>query len=330
MLAIKSRLARAACFAMVAALGVVGSPAAQAQDKYPSRAVRIVVPSSAGGGTDTVARLFSQFFSEKLGGQFVVENRPGAGSMIGSESVARATPDGYTLLAAASTLTSLHVARKAMRYDAVRDFDPVTMFVALPNVIVVHSSSPVKSLQDLIALAKKQPGDLSYATPGIASNSHMSMEMLSAKAGIKLLHVPYNGVAPALTDVLAGRVPLMLVNLASAKPHIDSGAFRALAVTTAERSKVLPNIPTVKEAGVQDFESYQWFGLLAPKGTPAQVVSELHRASVEALKTDKIQHWVETEAGVVVGSSPARFRKQIADDVERWSAVAKAAGIAQH
>ena len=313
--------------ALLVGAGALAVPSVKAQDAWPSHPVKVIVPSAAGGGTDTVGRLLAQYFSEKLGAQFYVDNRPGAGSMLGSETAARSAPDGYSLLVAASTLTSLHVTRKAMRYDAVKDFDPISMIVALPNVIVVHPSLPVKNLQDLISLAKQKSEPLAYATPGVASNSHMSMEMLAGKAGIKLLHVPYNGVAPALTDVLGSRVPVMLVNLASALPHIESGALRPIAVTTLERSGILPEVPTVSESGVQGYESYQWFGLLAPKGTPVDIVTKLHQASVDALKTEKVGNWVKTEAGTPVGNTPVEFSNQIAEDVEKWTNVAKAAGV---
>jgi tripartite-type tricarboxylate transporter receptor subunit TctC len=271
----------------------------------------------------------AQYFSEKLGAQFFIDNRPGAGSMLGSAAAARSAPDGYSLLVAASTLTSLHVTRKTIPYDAVKDFEPVSMIVALPNVIVVTPSLGVKNIQELIELAKKRTEPISYASPGVASNSHLSMEMLAARTGMKLLHVPYNGVAPALTDVIGGRVPVMLVNLASALPHIESGALLPIAVTTLERSKALPNVPTVSESGVTGYESYQWFGLLAPKGTPADIISKLNQASVDALNTEKVANWIKTEAGTPVGNTPAEFGKQIAEDVSKWTEVAKVAGIEQ-
>lgn len=302
---------------------------ALADGVWPDHPVKVIVPSSAGGGTDTVGRLLAQYFSEKFGQQFYVDNRPGASSLVGSATAARSAPDGYTLLVAPSTLTSLHVTRKKMPFDAAKDFEPISMIVALPNVIVVHPSLEVHTLQELIDLAKKRSKPLLYATPGIGSNSHMGMEMLAARTGIKLLPVPYNGVAPGLTDVMGGRVPLTLTNLASALPHIKAGALRPIAVTTLERSKSLPDVPTVSESGVKGYESYQWFGLLAPKGTPPDIVSKLHQASVEALKTGKIQDWMKAEGGTPVGNSPAMFRKQIAEEVTQWTTVAKTAGIEQ-
>jgi tripartite-type tricarboxylate transporter receptor subunit TctC len=328
----KQRLRSGICRLAVALILGATSLSAQtafADGVWPDHPVKVIVPSSAGGGTDTVGRLLAQYFSEKFGQQFYVDNRPGASSLVGSATAARSAPDGYTLLVAPSTLTSLHVTRKKMPFDAAKDFEPVSMIVALPNVIVVHPSVDVRNLQELIDLAKKRSTPLLYATPGIGSNSHMGMEMLAARTGIKLVPVPYNGVAPGLTDVMGGRVPLMLTNLASALPHIKTGALRAIAVTTLERSKSLPDVPTVSESGIKGYESYQWFGLLAPKGTPPEIVSKLQQAAADALKTEKILDWVKAEGGTPVGNSPAAFRKQIADEVTQWTAVAKTAGIEQ-
>jgi tripartite-type tricarboxylate transporter receptor subunit TctC len=294
---------------------------------YPEKPVRIVVPSTAGGGTDVVARLLAQHLSDKLGQQFYVENKPGAGSMTGIEAAARAAPDGYTLVMVASTFTSLHVVRSKMRFDAVKDFAPVTMIVSMPCTLVVHPSLPVASLAELIALAKRQPGQLSYGTPGLGSTMHMAMELLRTSAGLEFVHVPYNGVAPALTDVLGGRVPLMMVNAVSAKPHIDSGALRVLASSGRQRWSLLPNVPTVAESGFPDYEAVQWFGLLAPAGTPPEIVTRLHREIASGLHSPKITAWMATEGGDAVGSSPDAFLALIAAEVAKWSAVGRAAGI---
>jgi len=300
---------------------------ARAQSGYPSKPVRIIVPSSPGGGTDTVARLLGQHLSEKLGQQFVIENRPGGGSATGIEAAARASPDGYTLVMVASTMTSLHVTRKTMRFDAAKDFAPITLIVSIPNVLVVHPSLPVKNVAELIALAKKEPGKLSFASPGLGSTTHMGMELFKSRAGIDMLHVPYNGVAPGLTDVLAGRVPVMLVNAVTVKEHLETGALRALAVSSIKRASLLPDLPTIAESGFPGYDVYQWFGLLAPAGTPKDVVARLHQEIVAALKTPKIVNWMVTEGGDAVGDTPEEFQKVIVDDVERWTAVARSAGI---
>ncbi len=321
-----ARFTRAVAALIVASSGLLAS-GAQAQSDYPSKPVRIIVPSSPGGGTDTVARLLAQNLSEKLGQQFFIENRPGAGSMTGIEAGARSTPDGYTLLMAASTMTSLHVARQSMRFDATKDFAPVTLIVSIPNVLVVHPSLPVKTFGELDALAKKEPGKLSFASPGLASTTHMAMELLKTRAGIDMLHVPYNGVAPALTDVLAGRVPVMMVNAVSAKQHLDASTLRALAVSSIKRAAILPDVPTIAESGVPGYEAFHWFGLLAPAGTPKEIVARLYLETALALKTPKIVSWMATEGGEVVGNTSDEFHKIIADDVAKWTAVARAANI---
>ena len=301
-----------------------------AEENYPLRPVKIIVPSAPGGGTDTVARLISQYFSDTLRSSFVIDNRPGAGSMTGTEFAAHSTPDGYTLLVAASTITSLHVTRKIMRYNVTTDFDPISEIVSLPNVIVANPAFAAKNFSELVALAKESSEPLSYASPGVASNAHMSMEMLSQRIGARFLHVPYNGVAPALIDVLAGRVPLMLVNLASVKAHIDDGSLRPLAITTLERSKLLPEVPTISESGVQGYDSKQWFGLLTPKGTPPDIVQKLNKATRDALRTPSFITWINSEAGTAVGNSPEEFSREINAEYFRWTDVAASAGISKN
>lgn len=306
--------------------GLAVQPAV-AQSAYPDKPVKIIVPSSPGGGTDTVTRLLAQHLSDALGHNFYIENRPGAGSMTGIEAAARSTPDGYTLLVAASTMTSLHVIREKMRYDAVRDFEPIALLVSIPNVLVVHPSVPAKSFAEFIALAKTEPGKLSFATPGLGSTVHMAMELLKTRAGIDMLHVPYNGVAPALTDVIAGRVSAMLVNAASVRGHIDSGAVRPLAASSLKRAAGLPDLPTVAESGISGYQAIQWFGLLAPAGTPKDIVARLHRETVAALKTEKIVKWMATEGAEPGGGTSDEFAAMIAREVKEWTDVARAAGI---
>lgn len=305
----------------------LAAPGIQAQSAYPTKPVKIIVPSSAGGGTDTVTRLLAQHLSDALGQNFFIENRPGAGSMTGIEAGARATPDGYTLLTVASTMTSLHVVREKMRYDATKDFEPIALLASMPSVLVVHPSVSAKSFPEFIALAKQEPGKLSYATAGLGSTVHMAMELLKTKAGIDMLHVPYNGVAPALTDVIGGRVSAMLVNFASVKSHIDSGAVRALAVASPKRAAALPDIPTIAELGIPGYQVIQWFGLLAPVGTPKDIVARLHAETMAGLKTDKVIKWMETEGAEPGGGTPEDLASLIAREVKEWTEVARAAGI---
>jgi tripartite-type tricarboxylate transporter receptor subunit TctC len=315
-----------AMFSALLGLSLLANHAA-AQSDYPSRPVRIVVPSSPGGGTDILARVLADHLARSMGGQFFVENRPGAGQMIGIEQVARAAPDGYTLLMAASTLAINPAMYKKVSYDAVRDFAPITQVASLPNVLVVHPSLPVQSLGELIALAKQKPGQLIYASAGIGTSPHMGVELLKSMAGIDLVHVPFRGTGPAITEVLSGRIPIGLPNTLSAKPLIDGGQFRALAVTGAKRAEGLPNIPTVAEAGVPNYEALQWYGLLAPAGTSADIVARLQREVAQALGRPEIQERLATDGAEAVGSTPSAFAQLIKDELEKWAKVARDANI---
>jgi tripartite-type tricarboxylate transporter receptor subunit TctC len=262
-----------------------------------------------------------------MGQPFIIDNRPGAGNMIGIEVAARAAPDGYTLLMVASTLTILPVMHKKMPYDASRDFAPISQVVTLPQVLVVNSSAPVHSLADFIALAKQKPGQLNYASAGPGTAPHMAMELLKSIAGIDLQHVPYKGVAPALTDVIGGRMAGMIVNVLSAQPHVESGVLRAVAVTSRKRAQNMPNIPTIAEAGFPDYEAPQWFGLLAPAGTPAPIVERLQSEVANALKTPEMMKRLSVEGAEAVGNTPIEFAADISAELAKWAAVARTANI---
>jgi len=300
---------------------------AHAQANYPQRAVRIVVPSSPGGGTDILARVLADQFAKTLGGQFFVENRPGAGQSIGIESVARSAPDGYTLLMAASTLALNPIMFKNIRYDAVRDFAPISQVASLPNVLLVHPSLPVKTLKELIALAKQKPGELTYASAGVGTSPHMGMELLKSMAGINLVHVPFRGTGPAVTEVLGGRIPIVLSNTLTAKPLIEGGQLRALAVTGAKRAQGLPDIPTVAEAGVPNYEALQWYGLLAPAGTPPDIVARIQSETALALRLQEVKNRLASDGAEPVGSTPSDFARFIKDELEKWTNVARVANI---
>ena len=301
--------------------------AAQAQSNYPSRPVRIVVPSPPAGGTDIIARVLAQHFSTSLGQQFFVENRPGAGNMIGIESVARAAPDGYTLLFVPSTLALNSVMYKKVSYDPVRDFAPITLAAVAPNVLVVNPKVPAHSIAELIALAKQKPGQLTYGTPGIGTSPHMSMELFKSLAGIDLQHVPYRGTAPAMTDVISGQIAAMFSNALTAKPQIEAGAIRALGVSTRKRSEAMPNLPPIAEAGVPNYEATQWYGLVAPAGTPAEIVARLHAEVTQALRTQDMQDKLAGDGAEPVGTTPAEFAAHIKSELEKWAGVARAAKI---
>ncbi|HZE10789.1 MAG TPA: tripartite tricarboxylate transporter substrate binding protein [Burkholderiales bacterium] len=311
--------------ALVLLLSALLSAAAAAQ--YPARPVRFIVPSAVGGGTDIIARAISLKLSESLGQQFVVENRPGAGQMIGIELAAKAPADGYTILMAASTLAINPIMYKKVPYDPVRDFAPITQAATLPNVLVVHPSLPVKSVAELIAYAKAHPGQLNFASAGIGTSPQMSIELFKSMAGIDMVHIPYKGTAPGVVDLLAGQVLVMAPNLLTALPHIKSGKLRALAVTSAKRTEALPEVPTVAEAGVPGYDSTQWYGVLAPAGTPPQIVARLHDGIVRALRDAEVGKRLAADGAGAVGSSPEEFAAFIKSESEKWAKVASAAGI---
>jgi tripartite-type tricarboxylate transporter receptor subunit TctC len=294
---------------------------------YPARPVRFIVPSAAGGGTDIIARAISLKLAESLGQQFVVDNRPGAGQMIGIELAAKAPPDGHTILMAASTLAINPVMYKKVPYDALRDFAPITQAASLPNVLVVHPSLPVKSIAELIAYAKQRPGQLNFASAGIGTSPQMSIELLKSMAGIDMVHIPYKGTAPGVVDLLAGQVKVMAPNLLTALPHIKSGKLRALAVTSSRRSQALPEVPTVAEAGLPGYDSTQWYGVLAPAGTPREIVTRLHDAIARALRDAEVGKRLAADGAEAVGSSPEEFAAFIKSESEKWARVATAAGI---
>jgi tripartite-type tricarboxylate transporter receptor subunit TctC len=299
---------------------------AGAQTPYPSKPVRFIVPSAAGGGTDIIARAVAQKLSEALGQQFVVDNRPGAGQMIGIELVAKSPADGYTILMAASTLAINSIMYKKVPYDPVRDFAPITQAASLPNILVVHPSLPVKSVAELVEYARRQPGKLNFASAGIGTSPQMSIELLKSMTGIDMVHVPYKGTSPGVVDLLAGQVSVMAPNLLTALPHIKAGKLRALAVTSAKRTGALPEVPTVAET-LPGYESAQWYGVLAPAGTSREIVARLHAEIVRALKHSDVKDRLAADGAEPVGSSPEEFTAFIKSEIDKWARVARAAGI---
>ncbi|TMH95588.1 MAG: tripartite tricarboxylate transporter substrate binding protein [Betaproteobacteria bacterium] len=297
------------------------------QTDYPSRPVRIVVPSPPAGGTDIVARVLAQHFSKAFAQQFFVENKPGAGNMIGIESVARATPDGYTLLVTASTLALNSVLYKKVSYDPVRDFAPITLAASAPNILIVHPALPARSLAEFIALAKSRPGQLTYGTPGIGTSPHMSMELLKSMAGIDLRHIPYRGTAAAVTDVISGQIAATFANALTARPQIEAGRVRALAVSGPRRVAALPEVPPVAEAGVPNYVAMQWYGLLAPAGTSSAIIARVHAEAIKALRTAEMKERLAIDGAEAVGSSPAEFAMLIRNELEKWARVARSANI---
>ena len=304
------------------------SQAVLAQAQWPNeRVIKIVVASSAGGGTDTVARVLANELARPIGQQFVVENRPGAGNVRGSDVVAKSAPDGYTLLMSASTLAINHVMYKQLPYDVARDFAPITQMVSLPNVLVVGMGTPFRSFGDFLSAARAKPGALTYGSAGLGTAPHMAMELLRVSAGIDVLHVPYTGVAPALNDIIGNRVDGMLVNFLSAKPQIDGGTLRALAMSSSARSRFMPDLPTISESGVPGYEAIQWFGLLAPAGTPQAIIDRLQAETAKILDTPAMKARLALEGAEPIGNTPAEFSALIKAEMAKWSQVAKAAGI---
>jgi tripartite-type tricarboxylate transporter receptor subunit TctC len=289
--------------------------------------VKIIAASAPGGGTDSVARLLATYLSQTMGQQFIVENRPGAGNVRGSDAAAKAPPDGYTLLMSASTLAMNHVMYKKLPYDVARDFAPITQMVALPNVLVVDPRLPIHTLGDYIATAKKDETALTYGSAGLGTQPHLAMELLQTMAGIKLTHVPYTGVGPALIDIMGGRVSSMSVNYLSAKPQIEGKTLRPLAISSKKRSIYAPDIPTFDEAGVPGYEATQWFGLLAPAGTPPEIIETLQRETKKVLDTQSMKDRLALEGAEAVGGTAQEFAALIRAEMTKWGAVAKAAGI---
>lgn len=302
-------------------------PAAFAAN-YPERPVRIIVPSTPGGGTDTTTRIIATKLAEILGQQFIVDNRGGASGNVGAEIALRAPPDGYTLLATLSSHASNPSVMKNVSYDLERDFAPISRTVTVPNVILSHPSLPAKTTKELIAFTKARPGQLHFASPGLGTNPHLTMELFLTMAGLKVTSVHYKGVGPAITDVIAGHVPLTAVNLLIALPHIKTGKIRAYGVTSARRSNSAPELPTIAEAGLPGFEAVQWFGLLAPTGTPREIVTRLHAAVLQALQDPAVRkRFIEGGADPTPSKSPEEFGAVIRDEVRKWAKVVKDAGI---
>jgi tripartite-type tricarboxylate transporter receptor subunit TctC len=306
---------------------LAAAPGAQAQGNYPVKPIRLIVPSLPGGGTDISARLIAPKLSEYLGQQVIVENRAGAAMAIGGEAVARAAPDGYTLLMGISTLTISPSIKKSLPYDAVRDFAPVSQVVTLPNVLLVHPSVPAHTVKELIAFARAHPGQLSYASAGVGSNLHMSMELFLSMAKVKMVHVPYKGSGGAMVDLIAGQVAVMTTTILSAISHLRSGRLRALGLTGAKRNAALPGVPTIAEAALPGYYAVQWYGILAPAGTPREVISKLHAGVVRALQDAAIRERFASDGVEPIGNTPEEFAAVIRAEMAKWAKVVKEAGI---
>jgi tripartite-type tricarboxylate transporter receptor subunit TctC len=315
---------RSACGVVAAiALSCAGSAAAQA---WPAKPVRIVVPFTPGGGLDIQARLFGKKFYETLGQTFVVENRTGAGGLIGAEAVARAAPDGYTLLFSSASLAVNVSLYKKLAFDPLKDFDPVSWVSSVPLVLVVHPSVPVRSVPELVALAKKRAGQFNASSNGVGTTSHLSIEMLKQYAGVTVTHVPYKGGGPATTAVLSGEVDIAFVPVLSAQPFMKSGKVKVLAVTTARRSSILPDVPTMKSF-YPEFESDNWYAFFVPAGTPPDIVAKLNAEILKALKAPDVIDYLSHDGADPVGSTPAELAANYRREIVKYAKLIKAANI---
>ena len=315
----KSRLT----FALLLLIAM-GAAAAQS---YPTHPVRMIVPYAAGGASDVTARIVAAGLSERLKQQIVVENRTGAGGAIGAEAAAKAAPDGYTLLlGSASEIVMLPVVAR-IPFDPVRDFAPVAMVSDIALVLAVHPSLAAQSVQELIALAKSKPGAINYGSAGIGATSHLAMAMFNAMTGTQMVHVPYKGSVPATADLVAGHLQVGTPTLPAALPYVKGGQLRVLAVTSARRWPTLPEVPTLAESGVPGYEMTLWTGLMAPAGTPQDIVTRLHRETVEVLATPQVKEAIGRQGGEINTGGPAEFGALIRSDLAKWQRVVKQAGI---
>ena len=298
-----------------------------AQAQYPNRPVKLVVPFPPAGATDIVGRIVAQKLGEQLGQPVVVENRPGAGGSIGSDLVAKSAPDGYTLLIATSSTHSIGPMLQKLPYDPLKDFAPITHVANVPNVLVVSPKLPVGSVAELIALAKSKPGQLNFASSGVGTIVHLNAELFKMLAGVDLVHVPYKGTALSIPDVANGSIAMLFDSLASVQPHIKAGRVRPLAVNAQKRSALLPEVPTLAEAGMPAFDRYTWFGMFAPAGTPAAIVERVQSGVLAALKAPDLLERFAAAGAEAVGSTPGQFVERIKSDAAKWAQVIKAANV---
>ncbi|MBI4190371.1 MAG: tripartite tricarboxylate transporter substrate binding protein [Betaproteobacteria bacterium] len=301
----------------------VATASAQPQQTYPNRPIRFVVPFATGGGGDIVARLFGQKLADAFGQQVVIDNRAGAGGIVGAELAAKASPDGYTLLMVSISHTVLPSLHKKLPYDIVKDLAPVSMLVSFPLLLVAHPSVPAKSVKELIALAKAKPGQINYTSAGNGTAAHLAAELFKSMTGINLVHVPYKGTAPALIGILAGEAGLGFPSVSASLQHVKTGRVRALATTGAKRARSLPDLPTVAEAGVPGYDYNTWVGVLTPAGTPKFIVARLHGELTRILQLPEVKEQLAAIDFEPVGNTPEEFGTSIKTQVVKWAKVVK-------
>ena len=322
----RNSILRLLCTLVVFCLGAFVALDASAQE-YPSNTIRIIVPWSPGGGTDILTRTLLPQLTKALGQTVVVENKPGAGSIIGVDYVAHANPDGYTLVVDDTALVTNPFLHKNMPFDTLKDLQPVSLIATAPVILVVHPSLPVKSVAELIALAKAKPGQLTFASGGNGTSTHLGVELLKSVAGIDLVHVPYKGTGPAVTDLVGGHVDMLMGGISSTRGHVEAGRLRALAVTGEKRSMAMPNTPTFKELGYPGVNSSSYWGLLAPAGTPRPIVDRLSKAVADALKDPAVIARLHGLGYDLIGGTADDYAANIASEMAKWGPVIAKAGI---
>jgi tripartite-type tricarboxylate transporter receptor subunit TctC len=315
-----------ACLAVVLALTAVAVPDYALAQGYPTRPVRWVVPYTPAGTTDILARIVGQALSERMGQQFVIENKPGAGNNLGTEAVVHAAPDGYTVLLVNPANAVNATLYPKLSFNFLRDIVPVAGFIRVPNLMEVNPAVPAKTVAEFIAYAKANPGKINWASSGNGTSVHLSGELFKIMAGVQLTHVPYRGSAPALTDMISGQVQVMFDNMPSSLPHVQGGKLRALAVTTATRSEALPDVPTVGET-VPGYEASAFFGMGAPKGTPPEIIERLNKEINAALADPRIKAKLADLGGTLIAGTPADFGKIVAEETAKWEKVIKTGGV---
>lgn len=314
-------------FLIGAGAAALAGSGASAQGAFPTRPITLVVPFAAGGSTDIVGRLVGQKMSEILGQNVVIENRAGAGGNVGSTAVARANPDGYTLLLGTISTHALNPAiLKTVTFDAVKDFTPISLLAIVPNVMVVNPNFPAKTVKEVIEVLKANPDKYAYASSGVGTPLHLSGELFKSMAGVKMAHVPYRGAGPALNDVVAGTVPIMFDNLPSSAGFIRSGQLRAIGVTTKERVSSFPDVPTIAESGLTGYETYTWNALFGPAKMPDAVAAKLNEAANAALKDPLVKQRLNDVSADIVGSTPAQLAEHVKVELAKWGPIAKASG----
>ena len=320
---------RCAAIALAAAcLAAVTAIPAHAAVKSPARPVRFVIPFPPGGGNDILGRAFAERLGERLGQQWVVDNRGGASSIIGAEIVARSAADGYTLmLGTNSTLAVVPNVKKAIPFDPIKDYEPISLMSSSPYLLVVNPGFPARTVKDLVALAKAKPGELNFASPGHGTSNHLSFELFKLMAGVDITHVPYKGTAAMINDLMGGRISVMLVSTASVRPHVLGGRLRALGISIAKRSPAMPDVAPIAESGVPGFNTASWVGLIGPRGLPPAIVAQLNKAIADVIQGGDLRERLTSQGFIPEPSTPQQFAAYIRSELERFRKVVKAAGI---